>query len=105
MSPYVCLLNKTTSTVTGQSNWGFYHIWVWWPSWSCYLETLLTSAEYLLSGLCILLSANLVHLKKYIHYKSMVDNGMPGALTLRPPGAPLAAFIKESIIFIRPHEI
>ena len=28
----------------------------------------------------------------------MVDNDMPGALTLRPPGAPLAAFIKESII-------
>ena len=31
--------------VTGQSNWVFYHIWVWWPSWSRDLETLLTSAE------------------------------------------------------------
>ena len=29
----------------------------------------------------------------------MVDD-MPGALTLRPPGAPLASFIKESIIHL-----
>ena len=35
-----------------------------WPSWSCDLETLLTSAEELLSGLCILFSAILVHVKK-----------------------------------------
>ena len=28
------LTRESTSTVTGQSNWGFYHIWVWWPSWS-----------------------------------------------------------------------
>ena len=48
---------ESTSTVTGQSNWGFYHIWVWCPSWSCDLETLLTSAEELLSGMCILFSA------------------------------------------------
>ena len=46
------------------NNWVFYHIWVWWPSWSCDLETLLTSAEELLSRLCILFSAILVNLKK-----------------------------------------
>ena len=34
----------------------------------------------------------------YFHYKSMVDNDMPGAWPVRTPGAPLAAFIKESII-------
>ena len=33
-------------------------------SWFCDLETLLTSAEQLLSGLCILLPNILVHLKK-----------------------------------------
>ena len=55
---------ESTSTVTGQSNWVFYNIWVWWPSWSRDLETLLTSAEELLSGLCILFSAILVHLEK-----------------------------------------
>ena len=55
---------RVISTVMGQSNWGFHHIWVWWPSWSCDLETLLTSAEELLSGLCILFSAILVHLEK-----------------------------------------
>ena len=32
------------------------------------------------------------------HYKSMVDNDMPGAWPVWTPGAPLAAFIKESII-------
>ena len=55
---------RVKSTVTGQSNWGFFHIWVWWPSWSCDLETLLTPAEELLSGLCILFSAIFVHVKK-----------------------------------------
>ena len=34
----------------------------------------------------------------YFHYKSMVDNDMPGAWPVWTPGAPLAAFIKESII-------
>ena len=58
------LTRESNNTVTGQSSWGFYHIWVWWPSWSCDLETLFTSAEQLLSGLCILLSAILVCLKK-----------------------------------------
>ena len=31
----------------------------------------------------------------YFHYKSMVDNDMPGAWPVWTPGAPLAAFIKE----------
>ena len=56
---------ESTSTVTGQSNWVFHHIWVWWPSWSCDLEILLTSAEELLSGLCFF-SAILVHLKNHL---------------------------------------
>ena len=30
----------------------------------------------------------------YFHYKSMVDNDMPGAWPVWTPGAPLAAFIK-----------
>ena len=34
----------------------------------------------------------------YIHFKSMVDNDMPGALPVWTPGASLAAFIKERII-------
>ena len=34
----------------------------------------------------------------YFHYKSMVDNDMPGAWLVWTPGIPLAAFIKESII-------
>ena len=34
----------------------------------------------------------------YFHYKSMVDNDMPGVWPVWIPGAPLAAFIKESII-------
>ena len=34
----------------------------------------------------------------YFYYKSMVDNGMPGAWPVWTPGAPLAAFIKESVI-------
>ena len=34
----------------------------------------------------------------YFHYKSMVDNDMPGALPVWTPGALLIAFIKESII-------
>ena len=34
----------------------------------------------------------------YFHYKSIVDNDMPGAWPVWTPGAPLAAFIKESII-------
>ena len=34
----------------------------------------------------------------YFHYKSMVDNDMPGAWPVWTPGALLAAFIKESII-------
>ena len=33
----------------------------------------------------------------YFHYKSMVDNDMPGAWPVWTPGAPLAAFIKERI--------
>ena len=32
----------------------------------------------------------------YFHYKSMVDNDMPGAWTVWTPGAPLAGFIKKS---------
>ena len=34
----------------------------------------------------------------YFHYKSMVDNDMPGVWPVWTPGAPLAAFIKENII-------
>ena len=34
----------------------------------------------------------------YFHYKSMVDNDMPGAWPVWTPWAPLAAFIKERII-------
>ena len=34
----------------------------------------------------------------YFHYKSMVDNDMPGAWPVWTPGTLLAAFIKESII-------
>ena len=34
----------------------------------------------------------------YFHYKSMVDNDMPGAWPVWTPGVPLAALIKESII-------
>ena len=34
----------------------------------------------------------------YFHYKSMVDNDMPGAWPVWTPGAPLAVFIKKSII-------
>ena len=34
----------------------------------------------------------------YFHFKSMVDNDMPGAWPVWTPGAPLSAFIKESII-------
>ena len=34
----------------------------------------------------------------YFHFKSLVDNDMPGAWPVWTPGAPLAAFIKESII-------
>ena len=34
----------------------------------------------------------------YFHYKSMVDNDMPGAWPVWTPGVPLAAFIKETII-------
>ena len=34
----------------------------------------------------------------YFHYKSMVDNDMPGAWPVWTPGEPLAAFIKERII-------
>ena len=34
----------------------------------------------------------------YFHYKSMVDNDMPGVWPVWTPGAPLAAFIKERII-------
>ena len=33
----------------------------------------------------------------YFHYKSMVDNDMHGAWPVWTTGAPLAAFIKESI--------
>ena len=36
----------------------------------------------------------------YFHNKSMVENDMPGAWPVWTPGAPLAAFIKESIIHI-----
>ena len=36
----------------------------------------------------------------YFHYKSMVDNDMPGAWPVWTPGAPLAAFIKERIILL-----
>ena len=34
----------------------------------------------------------------HFHYKSMVDNDTPGAFPVQTPGAPLAAFIKDSII-------
>ena len=34
----------------------------------------------------------------YFHYKSMVDNDMPGTWPVWTPGAPMAAFIKERII-------
>ena len=34
----------------------------------------------------------------YFHCKSKVDNDMPGAWPVWTPGAPLAAFIKDSII-------
>ena len=34
----------------------------------------------------------------FIYYKSMVDNDMPGVWPVWTPGAPLAAFIEESII-------
>ena len=34
----------------------------------------------------------------YFHYKSMVDNDMPGAWSVWTRGVPLAALIKESII-------
>ena len=34
----------------------------------------------------------------YFHYKSMVDNDMPGAWPVWTPWAPLAAFIKEMCI-------
>ena len=34
----------------------------------------------------------------HFHYKSMVDNDMPWAWPVWTPGAPLEAFIKESII-------
>ena len=34
----------------------------------------------------------------YFHYKSMVDNDMPGAWPVWTPGAPLAGFIKRSTI-------
>ena len=34
----------------------------------------------------------------YFHCKSMVDNDMPGAWPVWTPGAPLAAFITDSII-------
>ena len=34
----------------------------------------------------------------YFHYKSIVDNDMPAAWPVWTPGAPLAAFIKKSII-------
>ena len=33
----------------------------------------------------------------YFHYKSMVDNDMHEAWPVWTPGAPLVAFIKESI--------
>ena len=34
----------------------------------------------------------------FFHYQSMLDNDTPGAWPVWTPGAPLAAFIKESII-------
>ena len=34
----------------------------------------------------------------YFHYKSMVDNDMPGAWPVWTPGAPLAGFIKRNTI-------
>ena len=34
----------------------------------------------------------------YFHYKSMVENDMSGAWPVWTPGAPLAGFIKKSII-------
>ena len=75
-----------TTTVTGQSNCGFYHIWVWSPSWSRDLETLLTSAEELLSGLCILFSAILVHLKKNHLARSGSYNDPRGGAIFDPRG-------------------
>ena len=36
----------------------------------------------------------------YFHYKSMVDNDMPGAWPIWTTRAPLAAFLKESIIHL-----
>ena len=34
----------------------------------------------------------------HFHYKSMVDNGMPGASPVWTPGTPLAGFIMRSTI-------
>ena len=34
----------------------------------------------------------------YFHYKSMVDNDMPGAWPVWTPGAPMAGFIKRTTI-------
>ena len=34
----------------------------------------------------------------YFHYKSMVDNDMPGVWPVWTPGAPLAGFIKRNTI-------
>ena len=34
----------------------------------------------------------------YFHYKSMVDNDMPRVWPVWASGAPLAVFLKESII-------
>ena len=34
----------------------------------------------------------------YFHYKSMVDNDMPGMWPVWTPGAPLAGFIKRNTI-------
>ena len=45
---------------------------------------------------CSVLQRRFFHI--YFHYKSMVDNDMPGVWPVWTPGAPLAAFIKESII-------
>ena len=36
----------------------------------------------------------------YFPYKSMVDNGMPGAWPVWTQGAPLAVFIKRSIVLL-----
>ena len=52
---------------------------------------------YQIYKLCVmLLKRRFFHI--YFHYKSMVDNDMPGAWPVWTPGAPLAAFIKERII-------